>query len=199
MKVVCGLGNPGPEYQSTKHNVGWWLIDELQQQWQFERFRRVGNAQATEGRLRDETVRLIKPLTYMNRSGSALAALRNDDSFDVAQQLLVLVDDVALSVGRWRVRAQGSAGGHNGLKSIEAVLQTQEYARLRVGVGAKPEGEDLADWVLSTFEREDEQVVRALIPKLVPVVETWIFEGVDAAQRITTSSSGEEPDRTAIP
>ncbi|HEX6558145.1 MAG TPA: aminoacyl-tRNA hydrolase [Longimicrobiales bacterium] len=183
MKVVCGLGNPGSEYAATKHNVGWWLLDELQKEWGFERFRRVGNAQATEGRLGDQPVRLIKPLTYVNRSGAVLAPYRNDLEFDVASQLLVVVDDVALQPGRMRIRAQGSAGGHNGLKSIEAVLQTQDYARLRIGVGAAPPGEDLADWVLSTFEPEAEDAIRALIPKLLDVVKTWVFEGVEAASR----------------
>ena len=181
MKVVCGLGNPGSEYQATRHNVGWWLLDELHKQWRFERFRRVGNAQAAEARLEDHDVLLLKPLTYMNRSGSALLSLRNDPAFDVAQQLLILVDDVALPVGRWRIRAQGSAGGHNGLKSIEAVLQTQDYARLRIGVGDQPADMDLADWVLSEFEESDEKIVRDLIPGLVDVVRTWIREGTAAA------------------
>lgn len=184
MKVVCGLGNPGSEYAATKHNVGWWLLDALQAEWEFERFRRVGNVHATEGRLEGETIRLLKPLTYVNRSGAVLAPYRNDPEFDVAQQLLVVVDDVALAPGRVRIRAQGSAGGHNGLKSIEAVLQTQNYARLRIGVGEAPPGEDLADWVLSTFETEDEKLIRELFPRLIAMVRTWVLDGVDAASRV---------------
>jgi PTH1 family peptidyl-tRNA hydrolase len=183
VNVVCGLGNPGPEYQATRHNVGWWLLDELHKKWQFERFRRVGNTLAAEGRLQERTVILLKPLTYMNRSGAALAPVRAWPDFDVSRQLLVLVDDVALPVGRARIRAEGSAGGHNGLKSIEAALQTQQYARLRIGVGEAPPGEDLADWVLSPFESEDEQIIRELLPKLVDVVETWLVDGTEIASR----------------
>lgn len=185
---MCGLGNPGSEYEFTRHNVGWWLLDRLQKEWQFERFRRLGNAQAAEGRLGDQPVRLIKPLTYMNRSGAALGALRQDPDFDFSNDLLIIVDDVALPPGRARIRASGTAGGHNGLKSIEAVLQTQEYARLRIGVGECPPGEDLSDWVLSEFEEEEEEKqVIALLPKLADVTRAWVFEGVDAAHRLLHS------------
>src|SRR5690606_22169332 len=100
-------------------------------------------------------VRVLKPVTYMNRSGAALVPLRSD-ALDPASDLLVVVDDAALDVGRLRFRARGSAGGHNGLKSIEAVLGTQEYARLRIGVGVRPPGVDLADWVLAPVPGEDE-------------------------------------------
>lgn len=181
MKVVCGLGNPGSDYHWTRHNVGWWLLDELQKEWHFDRFRRVGSAQAADGRLDGQDVRLLKPLTYMNRSGAALAPLRKDPDFDFAKQLLIAVDDVALPVGRARIRANGSAGGHNGLKSVEAVLQMQDYARLRIGVGGAPAGEDLADWVLANFEQEDETRVRELMPKLVDVVRVWLLEGTGPA------------------
>lgn len=188
MKVVCGLGNPGSEYEFTRHNAGWWLLDRLQKEWQFERFRRVGNAHATEGRLGDQRVRLLKPLTYMNRSGAALGALRQDPDFDFSKDLLVVVDDVALPPGKARIRPNGSAGGHNGLKSIESVLQTPEYARLRIGVGECPPGMDLADWVLSDYEQEeDERLVIGLLPKLVEVAGAWVLEGTDAAHKVLHS------------
>ena len=185
MKLVCGLGNPGLEYHSTRHNVGWWVLDELQKEWQFDKFRRVGNGHATEGRLGDETIRLVKPLTYMNRSGAVLAPYRNDPDFNFAKDLLVIVDDVALPVGKFRYRASGSAGGHNGLKSIEAVLQSQEYPRLRIGVGAVPPGEDMADWVLSAFEEEDEKQVRDLFPSITEAVRTWALTRAEARDSTT--------------
>ncbi|MGQ0813484.1 MAG: aminoacyl-tRNA hydrolase [Gemmatimonadota bacterium] len=184
VKVICGLGNPGSEYHATRHNVGWWLLDLIHKEWHFERFRRVGNAHAAEGRLEDQPLRLIRPLTYMNRSGAALGALRQDPAFDFARDLLVIVDDAALPVGRARIRPSGSAGGHNGLKSIEAVLQTEDYARLRIGVGGAPEGEDLADWVLSDFEPDDEKRVVELLPKLVATTRAWALDGIDAAQKV---------------
>ena len=183
MRVICGLGNPGAEYQNTRHNVGWWLLDLLQQDWRFANFRRDGNAVATDGRFEDQDVLLIKPITYMNRSGAAVRRLLLEPEFNAVEDLLVVVDDVALPVGRARIRAQGSAGGHNGLKSVEAALRSQDYARLRIGVGPQPDGVELADWVLASFDPEEETIVRAQLPKLVDVVGTWVRTGVDEASR----------------
>jgi peptidyl-tRNA hydrolase, PTH1 family len=187
-KAIVGLGNPGAEYISTRHNVGWWLLDHLQQYWRFDKFRRDGNAVAAEGRVEGQDVLLIKPATYMNRSGSAVARLLLEPDFNPAQHLLVIVDDVALPVGKSRIRANGSAGGHNGLKSVEGALRTQEYARLRIGVGEKPPGWDLADWVLGTFEPEEEDLIRAQFPVLTETVAAWINADVEAAVR--TLSTG---------
>jgi PTH1 family peptidyl-tRNA hydrolase len=183
MKVIAGLGNPGSEYADTRHNVGWWLLDLLQQEWRCSKFRRDGNAVAAEGRFEEQDILLIKPLTYMNRSGAAIARLLLEPEFQASEDLLVLVDDVALPIGRARVRARGSAGGHNGLKSVEASLRSQEYARLRIGVGETPPGIDMADWVLGTFDADEETAVRDLLPKLVDVVGMWLREGAEAASR----------------
>ena len=120
-------------------------------------------------------VRVLKPTTYMNRSGAALASMRADAVFDPARDLLILVDDFQIPVGTFRFRSEGSAGGHNGLKSIEAALQSQQYARLRVGVGPLPEGVgDWADYVLAPFEPEQMEQVEALTPKLIDEVEKWV-------------------------
>ncbi len=181
MKVVVGLGNPGPEYDGTRHNVGWWVVDRAAYDWDFEAFRREGRALVTEGEAAGLTVRLMKPLTYMNRSGAALRTLHELEDFEPAEDLLIVVDDASLDVGRVRFRDEGGAGGHNGLKSIAGALRSNEYARLRVGVGKKPEGEDLADWVLSPMPEEDEDVVVQLLPELTRAVETWMTEGMEAA------------------
>ncbi|HEX6134735.1 MAG TPA: aminoacyl-tRNA hydrolase [Longimicrobiales bacterium] len=181
MKVVCGLGNPGAEYESTRHNVGWWVVEEAQATWRFPEFRRVGKAWHSAGRIAGQDVLLLEPLTFMNRSGAALAGLAAADDFDVTRDLLVVVDDTALDLGRVRIRAGGSAGGHNGLKSVEATLRTRDYARLRIGVGAPPPGWDLAEWVLSPFSEDEERGITELLPALVDAVRTWIEEGVDAA------------------
>lgn len=123
-------------------------------------------------------VRVLKPTTYMNRSGAALASLRADPAFDPATDLLVLVDDFAIPVGTFRLRASGSAGGHKGLQSIEAALQSQQYARLRIGVGPLPEGvTDWAEYVLAAFTPEQAEQVEALMPQLVDAVEQWLREG----------------------
>ena len=190
MKVIVGLGNPGAEYAATRHNVGWWFLDLLQQDWRFTKFRRDGNAVTAEGRFEDQDVLLVKPQTYMNRSGSAVARLLLDPDVRVAEDLLVVVDDVALPIGRARIRPRGTAGGHNGLKSIEASLRSQEYPRLRIGVDEAPPGIDRADWVLGTFTPEEEEAVRKLLPKLVTVAGTWITAGVEEASRRLGSGNG---------
>jgi PTH1 family peptidyl-tRNA hydrolase len=181
VKVICGLGNPGADYEATRHNVGWWVVEEAQATWRFPEFRRVGHAWHSEGRVGAHDVLLVEPLTFMNRSGAALAPLAGAEDFDVTRDLLVIVDDAALDVGRVRLRPEGSAGGHNGLKSVEAVLGTRQYARLRIGVGAPPPGADLAEWVLSPFEEADERMIVELLPSLVDAVRVWLEDGSDAA------------------
>lgn len=181
MKIVVGLGNPGPEYDATRHNVGWWVVDRLAHDWDFGPFVRRGPALQSEGSAAGCDVRLLKPTTYMNRSGVALRELVNLEGFDVARDLLVVVDDAALDVGQVRFRSKGSAGGHNGLRSVQGALQSDAYPRLRIGVGRKPEGADLADWVLSEMPEDDEGVIVELLPELTHAVELWIGEGTEAA------------------
>jgi peptidyl-tRNA hydrolase, PTH1 family len=181
MKVVMGLGNPGPEYDATRHNVGWWVVDRLAYDWGFGSFRREGRALVTEGNVGEAIVRLVKPTTYMNRSGLAVGPLAAIEGFDPSRDLLVVVDDAALEVGRVRFRPDGSAGGHNGLKSLSSALQSTGFARLRIGVGTRPEGVDLSDWVLSPMSAEDEEVVVELLPKLTEAAAVWVAEGVEAA------------------
>jgi len=181
MKVVFGLGNPGPEYDATRHNVGWWVLDRIAYEWDLPLFVREGRTMLTEGRRGDTRFRLLKPLTFMNRSGQALSSLASVPDFVLEEDLLVIVDDAALEVGRVRFRPRGSAGGHNGLRSVSRALGTDEYARLRVGVGIPPQGADLAEWVLSPMDAEDEDVILDLLSALVEGVEVWGTEGIEAA------------------
>ncbi len=181
MKVICGLGNPGPEYDATRHNVGWWMIDRLSHDWRLGPFEKSGPALVAGGVIGGHEVALVKPITYMNRSGVALAPFRTDPDLDIARDLLLVVDDVALDVGRLRLRPSGGTGGHNGLKSVEAALGTQAYARLRIGVGAPPPGVDMVDWVLSEFEPEAEDQVLALMPDLMGVAREWMDGNIEAA------------------
>lgn len=181
LKVVVGLGNPGPEYADTRHNVGWWLLDELAEAWGLGRFKREKKAAVASGRMGEHSVRLLKPLTYMNLSGQAVAPLRRMNAFDVSRDLLVVVDDVALPPGKVRFRPEGSAGGHNGLKSLESALGTRAYPRLRIGVGEKPQGWDLADWVLARPPRADREAIEERFPELIEGVSTWMDEGTEAA------------------
>jgi len=185
MKLIVGLGNPGRAYERTRHNVGWWVVDHLADVWHLGAWREDGQALVVSGRLGAAHVRLLKPLTFMNLSGAALVPYLRRPTFDPATDLLVVVDDVALPVGRIRLRAQGSAGGHNGLKSIELEIGGREYARLRVGVRPvdpdRPIGE-LADFVLSPFGSADRDVVVSLYPQLTAAIETWVHDGIAAAQ-----------------
>lgn len=182
MKVILALGNPGEEYRDTRHNVGWWLADRLRDAWSFAPFRERGPALVSEGRRDDADVRLMKPLTYVNRSGRLVRQLRREPGFSVGEDLLVLVDDVSLEPGTLRMRAGGSTGGHNGLASIEEAAGTREYARLRIGVG-RPHDEriDLADWVLSPLPGPEEEAVLETFARARSAVECWIAEGAQAA------------------
>ena len=182
MKVICGLGNPGAEYEATRHNVGWWVVEAVRRAWEFPPFADRGMARFSEGERAGQPVLLVEPLTYMNRSGLVLAPLARLDGFDLGRDLLVLLDDVNLDVGRVRLRPEGSAGGHNGLKSVEAALGTRAYARLRVGVGARPRGTHLVDWVLSAMGPQDEEAVLELLPHLVACVDAWLERGGAAVQ-----------------
>ena len=129
-----------------------------------------------------ERVAIVKPTTYMNRSGNALGPLLDASDFDVAQEMLVVVDDFQLPLGSYRLRARGSAGGHNGLSSIENRLGSQEYGRLRIGVGpVTAEFPDPADFVLSPFEPDEVDVLSQLLPTMTEAVECWIREGVETA------------------
>jgi PTH1 family peptidyl-tRNA hydrolase len=177
-----GLGNPGPEYFETRHNAGFRLADHLAARWKLGEFRRGDRARTAEGDWNSHRVRLLKPLTYMNRSGAALAPLLLLPDFDPSRDLLVLVDDVALPMGRFRLRGAGSTGGHNGLRSIEGSLQRQDYARLRIGVGPAPIGlVDLADFVLAEFTPEEQKVLEDLLDPMAEAVECWIDEGIEKA------------------
>jgi PTH1 family peptidyl-tRNA hydrolase len=178
LRAVVGLGNPGPEYAATRHNAGFWLADALVARWGFPPFRRGERARVSAGEVDGIAVRVLKPTTYMNASGASLASLRADPAFQPATDLLVLVDEFRIPAGTFRLRAEGSAGGHNGLKSIEAALQSQLYPRLRIGVGPLPEG--VADWseyVLAPFTPEQHEQVEAIIPQLVDTVTQWVKEG----------------------
>lgn len=189
-RTIVGLGNPGPEYEGTRHNAGFVLADHLARRWGLGSFRREGPARVARGPVDGLQVDLIKPTTYMNRSGAVLAPLRDLPTFVPARDLLVLVDDVALPVGRFRLRGKGSAGGHNGLKSIEGSLRGQEYSRLRIGVGPlPPQYDDMADFVLERLPADEARAIDELLDPMADAVDCWLRDGIEIAMTRHNRSS----------
>ena len=179
MKLIVGLGNPGREYRDTRHNVGFMVVDEIARRHGIDWT--SGPSQLAETliakRFGDEPVMVAKPLTYMNNSGDAVAGLVR--YFDVRHDdLFVVVDEAALPFGRLRARARGSAGGHNGLKSIIERLGTTEFSRLRLGVGRGDGRRDLADHVLARFERGEQADLETLITRAADAAEMFAAEGI---------------------
>ena len=183
MKVILGLGNPGREYEQTRHNVGWWVLDHLADVWRLAGWRRDGETLTLGGTFAGQPVRLVKPQTYMNLSGQVLRPYLRRPAWSAASDLMVIVDEVAIPLGTYRLRARGSAGGHNGLKDVERALGTQVYPRLRVGI--KPGDErrigDLSNFVLSPFGKDERSVVVDLLPRLQDAIEIWMRDGIVTA------------------
>jgi peptidyl-tRNA hydrolase, PTH1 family len=181
MKVICGLGNPGERYRATRHNVGFRVVDLLADRWGLTGAGRVKEGSARlEVRLPDPIgqVMLVKPMRFMNLSGGALkAALRQTDA-DPVNDLLLVTDDVDLALGRIRLRRSGSAGGHNGLRDIIAALGTDEFARLRVGIGRNGE---TVDHVLATFKPGERTLATEAVALAAGAAERWLQEGIEAA------------------
>lgn len=178
MKLVIGLGNPGAQYEMTRHNVGFRVVDELA--------RRASAALTVErfhgwfaaADLRGEKVALLKPTTFMNRSGQCVQAAGRFYKAAL-EDVMIVVDDHALPLGRLRIRKSGSAGGHNGLKDIERVLGTDGYARLRIGID--PPLGNMASYVLSKFTEDEEKVIRDAVARASDAVECWLAGGIDMA------------------
>jgi PTH1 family peptidyl-tRNA hydrolase len=179
--LIVGLGNPGKDYAATRHNVGFRVIDRLADELHV-RVSRVRFSAYTElATLSGTRVLLMKPTTFMNNSGNAVRQAARYYAIP-PERIVVISDDISLNPGRIRVRANGSAGGHNGLKSIIAELGSQDFHRVRIGVGAKPHPDyDLADWVLSRFSQEDEVHIRDAVANAAGAVETLLSDGVEAA------------------
>jgi peptidyl-tRNA hydrolase, PTH1 family len=179
MKIIAGLGNPGERYAATRHNLGFRVADGIAEKLNASFDREKQKGLLAQGAWRGERVTLIKPQTFMNLSGECVGPLtRNLDSFE---NLLVIVDDVALTLGRVRLRPGGSAGGHNGLKSIIERCGTNVFHRLRLGVGMDRRDGDLADYVLAKFHPDEFQAVNAMIERAVEAALCWAAEGMNAA------------------
>jgi PTH1 family peptidyl-tRNA hydrolase len=191
--LVLGLGNPGPRYAGTRHNVGWRVVERLVRRWDAAPVGKHASWRAWRAERSGTAVDLLVPLTFMNASGEALEAWRERHRLDPAE-MLVVVDDVYLPVGMLRLRASGSSGGHLGLESLERVVG-QEFARLRVGVGAVGDSAGLREHVLDEFQGDEKNVVDEAIEHAADAVEYWLAEGLVAAMnRFNRRISMEEPE-----
>lgn len=180
MILIAGLGNPGRDYMGTRHNIGFGVIARISDQYNIPLSSREHKAVCGKGMIGGQKVILAQPQTYMNLSGECVRSMADYYKID-SEDIIVAYDDVSLEVGQLRVRRKGSAGGHNGIKNIIAQLGTDEFPRVKVGVGAKPDGGDLIRHVLGRFSREDEKIISEVLDLAVEAVEAIVTEGVDVA------------------
>lgn len=181
MFLIAGLGNPGRQYEKTRHNMGFDTIDELIDRHRIPQGGIAHKAMYGKGMIAGEKVLAVKPLTYMNLSGEAIREYINYYKMDPETELIVIYDDIDLDPGQIRIRKKGSAGGHNGIKSIITQIGTQNFYRIKVGVGAKPKGWDLADYVLGRFSSEERELVDKAICDAADAVEMILKDGIEAA------------------
>lgn len=192
--IIVGLGNPGREYAMTRHNLGYLVVEALARQigWHFKVDRRF-NALGVKGLFEGVALHLLLPTTYMNASGSAIK--RYLDFFKLSpKQLIVVVDDIALPFGQLRLRERGSAGGHNGLKSIETHLGTNEYVRLRMGIG-HPGQNDLVDYVLDPFSSTELEQLPAVVDRGVDVLKRLLAQGVPQVMNQVNGTNSKPPSK----
>lgn len=175
MRVIVGLGNPGLRYARTRHNLGFWTVDALSQRWQIPLSKHKFQAKYGEGQVRGERVVLAKPQTFMNRSGQAVADMVNFYQLHL-MELMVIYDDLDLPLGALRVKGSGSAGGHRGMANIIDHLKSDEFARVRLGIGQPPPFLGAADYVLQGIDDEETNILEAACLKAADAVDMWLAE-----------------------
>ena len=181
MFIIVGLGNPTNEYNGTRHNVGFDVIDAIADKYNISVTERKNRAFCGKGMIAGQKVILAKPQTYMNLSGESVRGLVDFYKIDEETELLIIFDDVSLDVGQLRIRKKGTAGGHNGIKSIIQHLGTDVFQRIKVGVGEKPKDYDLADYVLGHFSKEEKEIMSEGYQKAIEAVELILQDEIDAA------------------
>ena len=181
MFIIAGLGNPDEKYQGTRHNVGFDVVDRLAEKYQIAVDTKKHRALIGKGVIEGQKVLLVKPQTYMNLSGESIRSIVEYYKIDPEEELLVIYDDISLEVGQLRIRRKGSAGGHNGIKNMIAQLGTDTFQRIKVGVGEKPKGYDLAAYVLGHFHGEDLELMEEGYEKAISATEEILKGEIDAA------------------
>lgn len=191
MYLIVGLGNPEKKYDKTKHNVGFDAIDEMIDEYDIPSSGISMKGMYGKGFIGGEKVMVMKPLTYMNLSGHAVRAFVDYYNIDVQSELIVIYDDVDMAAGQLRIRKKGSAGSHNGMKSIIQMLGSTDFTRIRVGIGPKPVKWDLADYVLAPFPKDERVKVDGVIEDIPDIIKTIVEDGVDIAMtRYNTKKNG---------
>ena len=190
MYLIVGLGNPGRQYEATRHNMGFDVIDKLVEEYPVPQAGVKFNAMYGKGIIGGEKAILMKPLSYMNLSGGPIREMANYFKIDPETEMIVVYDDIDLDPGQLRIRKKGSAGGHNGIKHIIQQLGTQNFVRIKVGVGAKPKGWDLADYVLGRFDKDDRVLVEEAQERACKAVELILTDSVDAAMNEYNKKTG---------
>lgn len=181
MYIIAGLGNPGRRYAGTRHNMGFNVVTRIADDYKMQITIKEHKALCAKGFIGGQKVLLALPQTYMNLSGESIRELVNYYKIDPETELMIIYDDVSMDVGRIRMRAKGSAGGHNGIKNIIAELGTDVFPRMKVGVGEKPKGWDLADYVLGRFSDEENEVMRRMLAKGSDACRDFILYGIQEA------------------
>ena len=184
MYLIVGLGNPGRQYEATRHNMGFDVIDKLVEEYRIPQGGVKFNAMYGKGIIGGQQALLMKPLSYMNLSGGPVRDMANYFKIDPETEMIVIYDDIDTEPGNLRIRKQGSAGGHNGIKSIIQHLGGQEFPRIKVGVGEKPVGYDLADYVLGHFSKEDREKVEDAMKCAADAVRLMVQDETDAAMNL---------------
>ncbi len=197
MYIIAGLGNPGKQYENTRHNIGWQIIDALADKHNIRVLESKFKGLVGKGMIGGEKVLLVKPLTYMNLSGECIGEAVNFFKIDETTELIVIADDISLDVGHIRMRKKGSAGGHNGLKNIIAHLGHEEFIRMKIGVGDKPAGYDLADYVLGHFKKEEEAALTECKKNAVLAIEAILSEGIDKAMNLYNTKKAPKKPKDA--
>lgn len=192
MYIIIGLGNPTDKYQATRHNIGWDAITRLSDDYRIPLDFKKHKAICGTGYIEGQKVILAQPITYMNLSGESVRELV--DYYKVTpEEIIVIYDDISLDVGQLRIRKKGSAGGHNGIKSIIAHLGTTEFPRIKIGVGNKPADWDLADYVLSRFKEGEQAAIREALKASSEACKTILTSGMDAAMNIYNKKVNSSP------
>ena len=181
MFLIAGLGNPDKKYEKTRHNIGFDTVDALAEKYNISITEKKHKALCGSGVIEGVKVILAKPQTYMNLSGESIAEIVNFYKLDPESEMLIIFDDISLAPGNIRVRKKGSAGGHNGIKSIISSVGTSNFMRIKVGVGEKPQGWDLADYVLGGFSKEDEALVKEACEHAAEAAAEILTDGPDKA------------------